>query len=82
MGIVISGIIVAIFLFLANGYLFRTKKKILGVYNTLGMSKKHLIILTFWEMFFIAMGVIIAGLLLGNSLSSVMFIIIAKVLKM
>lgn len=81
MAIVISGIIVAIFLFLANGYLFRTKKKILGVYNTLGMSKKHLIILTFWEMFFIAMGVIIAGLLLGNSLSSVMFIIIAKVLK-
>ena len=39
MGISISGIIIAIFLFLANSYLLKTKKKILGVFNTLGMSK-------------------------------------------
>jgi putative ABC transport system permease protein len=81
MGISISGIIIAIFLFLANSYLLKTKKKILGVFNTLGMSKKHLIILTFWEMCFVAVGVISIGLVLGNILSSTMFGIIAKILK-
>lgn len=81
MGIVISAVIVAVFLFLANSYLFRTKKKILGVYNTLGMSKKHLILLTFWELLIIAFAVILFGTLIGNILSVAMFGIITNVLR-
>lgn len=81
MGISISALIVAIFLFLANSYLFRTKKKILGVYHTLGMSKKHLIVLTFWEILMIAIAVIAFGTLFGNLLSIAIFRIITSVLK-
>ena len=61
MGMVISAVIVTVFLFLANSYLFKTKKKMLGVYHTLGMAKKHLIVLTFWEMLMIAAAVIVSG---------------------
>lgn len=81
MGIWLSAVIVAVFLFLANSYLFRARKKTLGVYNTLGMSKKHLVILTFWEILIIAATVIVSGALLGNLLSVVMFRIITSVLK-
>lgn len=81
MGIGISAVIVAVFLFLANSYLFKTKKKILGVYNTLGMSKKHLIVLTFWEILIIAFAVIVSGTVIGNVLSIVMFRIMTTILK-
>ena len=80
-GIGISAVIVAVFLFLANSYLFKTKKKMLGVYNTLGMSKKHLIVLTFWEILMIAFAVIVSGTVIGNVLSIVMFRIMTIILK-
>lgn len=81
MGMVVSAVIVTVFLFLANSYLFRTKKKMLGVYNTLGMAKKHLIVLTFWEMLMIAAAVIVFGTVLGNVLSIVLFQIMTVILK-
>lgn len=81
MGMVVSAVIVTVFLFLANSYLFRTKKKMLGVYNTLGMAKKHLIVLTFWEMLMIAAAVIVFGTVLGNILSIVLFRIMSAILK-
>lgn len=81
MGIWVSGILVCVFLFLANGYLFKNKKKALGLYNTLGMSKKQIIILSFWELLFTALLSIAFGIISGRAASILLFRCVSGILK-
>ncbi len=65
LGLIVIGFFVCILLFYTNSFIMKRRKKELGVYNILGMEKRHIAKVMFWEMivtFFISVGV---GLLLG-----------------
>ena len=49
LGVVIVGICVCIFLFYTNSFVMKRRKKELGVYNILGMEKKHIAKVMAWE---------------------------------
>lgn len=49
LGVVIVGICVFIFLFYTNSFVMKRRKKELGVYNILGMEKKHIAKVMAWE---------------------------------
>lgn len=49
MGVVIVGICACIFLFYTNSFVMKRRKKELGVYNILGMEKKHIAKVMAWE---------------------------------
>lgn len=49
MGVFVVGVFVSIFLFYTNSFIIKRRKKELGVYNILGMEKKHLAKVLFLE---------------------------------
>ena len=49
MGIVIVGVCAGIFLFYTNSFVMKRRKKELGVYNILGMEKRHIAKVMAWE---------------------------------
>ena len=51
MGVVIVGACACIFLFYTNSFVMKRRKKELGVYNILGMEKKHIAKVLAWEAF-------------------------------
>lgn len=69
-----------IFLFYTNSFLVKRRKKEFGVFNILGMEKKHLSRVLGWETVYAAVISLAAGLLVGIAFDKVMFLLIAKVL--
>ena len=55
----------AIFLFYTNSFLIRRRKKEFGLYNILGMGKRNIAVILFWETLMIAAISICAGLFAG-----------------
>ncbi len=71
-GIFVVGLFTAIFLFYANGFLIKRRKKEMGLYSILGMEKKHIarvlmheLSLTWWMSMLLGLG---AGVLLSRLL--------------
>lgn len=65
LGSIVIAIFAVIFLFYTNSFIIKRRKKELGVYNILGMEKKHLAKVLFLETIFTAFAAIGGGLLTG-----------------
>ena len=59
----------AIFLFYTNSFLIKRRKKEFGLYNILGMGKRNLALILFWETLYIAVISVAAGLFGGIAVS-------------
>uniref|UniRef100_UPI002608525A ABC transporter permease n=1 Tax=Clostridium sp. TaxID=1506 RepID=UPI002608525A len=81
LGTYVIGFFSIIFLFYTNSFLIKRRKKELGLYNILGMEKKHIAKVLFLETFFVAIISIIVGLTLGILLSKLMFLVLLKLLN-
>lgn len=80
-GTYVIGFFSVVFLFYTNSFLIKRRKKELGLYNILGMEKKHIAKVLFWENFFVALITMALGLLLGIALSKLMFLVLLKILN-
>lgn len=69
MGSWVMAVFSVIFLFYTNSFLIRRRKKEFGLYNILGMDKKNIAVVLFWETLIIAVIALAAGLFAGVSLS-------------
>lgn len=65
----VIAIFACIFLFYTNSFLMRRRKKEFGLYNILGMGKRHLGWILFWESFMIGGVSLVAGIFIGIVLS-------------
>lgn len=72
----IMAIFSVIFLFYTNSFLMKRRKKEFGVYNILGMEKKHIVKIIFYETFYIAVLSIGLGLAAGVILNK-FFVLLA-----
>lgn len=70
----------AIFLFYTNSFLMKRRKKELGLYNILGMEKRHIGRTLFFEVLFTAVISLAVGLLSGVVVSKLMFLVLLKIL--
>lgn len=77
----IIGIFSSIFLFYTNSFLIKRRKKELGLYNILGMEKKHIAKVLTLEVIFIFIFTISIGLIVGVITSKLMFLVLLKILK-
>ena len=82
MGVGITAVFSFIFLFYTNSFLMKRRKKELGLYNILGMEKKHISIMLFFEILYLFILTLIFGILFGFLLSKVMFLILLKMMDM
>jgi putative ABC transport system permease protein len=80
-GIVIIGIFAVIFLFYTNSFLMKRRRKEIGLYNILGMGKRHIAKILFYETVFTGIGTIAAGLVTGIILSKLVLLILVKLLR-
>lgn len=78
LGTVIACIFGAVLLFYINGFLARQRKKEFGLLIILGMEKRHLARIQFYETLFSAAISIGGGLLAGALLSQLMFLILLR----
>lgn len=80
-GVVVAGIFSVCVLFYTNSFLMKQRTREFGLYSLLGMEKKHIGKVVFWEMALVGVGCIGIGLLLGILFSRLMFLVLLKLLQ-
>lgn len=77
----VIGIFSVIFLLYTNSFLIKRRKKELGLYNILGMEKKHISKLMLYETLIIAVLTLVSGIAIGALLSKFMLLLLLKILN-
>lgn len=80
MGSVVIGIFSFIILLYTNSFLMKRRLKEIGLYNILGMGKRHIARVMSIETIFVALFTIVTGLLTGILLSKLMLALLLKLL--
>ncbi len=76
----VMGIFSLVFLFYTHSFLFRRRKKEFGLYNILGMGKRHLARVLIWEAVLAAALSLGAGLLAGIAVSKFAELLMVRIL--
>ena len=77
-GCFVVQLVVVILVAYANGYVMKNRSKELGLYSVLGMEKKHLLVMTLWELLFFYILTVGAGLGLGLLFDRLIFALLLK----
>lgn len=77
-GSYIVAIFSVIFIFYANSFLMKRRTKELGLYNILGMEKKHISKIMFYEVVIISMITIIVGIITSVIFSKLVTLLVIK----
>lgn len=80
LGAIILAIFSAVFLFYTNSFLMKRRTRELGLYNVLGMEKRHIAGILLWECLISGAICIAGGLLAGILLSKLLLLILFRVL--
>ena len=80
LGSCVIGIFAFIFLFYINSFLMKRRKKEFGVFNILGMEKRHVSRVLAWESVYVTVISLTLGLGLGIALDKTMYLVINKVM--
>ncbi len=80
-GAIIMALFCSLLIFYTNSFLMKRRKKELGLYSILGMEKKNIACLMFFETFFIAVLAIVLGLVLGMLLSQLLFWLLLRMVR-
>lgn len=80
LGVIVIGIVSAIIVLYTNSFLMKQRTKEFGLYNVLGMEKKHIGRVIFWEIAIIAFGGIFIGMVLGIVFSKFLFLVLVNML--
>lgn len=77
----VIGIFAVIFLFYTNSFLMKRRKKELGLYNILGMEKRHISKVLFLETVYLSIVSLAAGLLMGILLDKLIILFLYHILS-
>ncbi len=81
LGCIVVGIFAVIFLFYTNSFLMKRRTRELGLYNILGMEKRHIAQVLFFETIFIGVLGITFGLFFGILLNKLMILLLCKIVS-
>lgn len=81
-GFVLLGLIMVPFLYYTNSFLIKRRKKELGLYSILGLEKKHIGFMMFYESLFVYVVVIVAAVLMGLIFSKLIFLLLLNLAKL
>ncbi len=81
-GFVLLQIIMVPFLYYTNSFLIKRRKKELGLYSMLGLEKKHIGIMMFWESLIVYVFVCAGAIVLGLVFSRLIFLLLLNLAKM
>ena len=78
-GAIVVGLFAVIFLY-TNSFLIRRRQPELGLYNILGLEKRHIAKILGWETLFIALFSLAVGLGAGVLLSKLILLVLLRIL--
>ncbi|MCR2050234.1 FtsX-like permease family protein [Acetatifactor muris] len=81
-GFGLLGLIMIPFLYYTNSFLIKRRKRELGLYSILGLEKKHIGIMMFWESLIIYAIVLVGAIGLGLVFSRLIFLLLLNLAKM
>lgn len=81
-GFVLLRIIMVPFLYYTNSFLIKRRKRELGLYSILGLEKKHIGIMMFWESLIMYLIILAGGILLGLIFSRLIFLLLLNLAKL
>lgn len=81
-GFGLLGIIMVPFLYYTNSFLIKRRKRELGLYSILGLEKKHIGIMMFWESMIVYGIVMVAAIALGLLFSKLIFLLLLNLVRM
>jgi putative ABC transport system permease protein len=79
LGIIVIGIFAVIFLFYTNSFLIKRRKKELGLYSILGLEKKHIARVLFYETVFVTVISLSLGLIGGILIGKLLFLLLLNI---
>ncbi len=80
-GTVIVAVLAGIFVFYANSFLMKNRKKEIGLYGILGLEKRHVARMLFYESIAIAGSSIATGIFLGMVFGKLVFWLLTKLIR-
>lgn len=80
LGCIVIGVFAFIFLFYTNSFIIKRRKKELGLYNILGMEKRHIAKVVSLETVFNALASIVGGLVFGVVFSKLLSMLLYKLI--
>ena len=80
LGVIVIGIFSLILLFYTSSLLTKQRKREFGLYNVLGMEKRHIGRLLLWETLFSALIAVAAGILCGVLFSKLMQLLLLRMM--
>lgn len=80
LGLWVCGIFSVLIILYTNGFLLKRRNKELGLYSVLGMEKRHIGRILFWEIIFTGGMSLLGGLLGGLLFSRLMFLVLLNLL--
>ena len=81
-GVRICGIFSVAVIFYTNNFLMKKRTRELGLYSILGMEKKHIRKVLFWEICFVGGLSLLCGLAAGILFSKLMFLVLLNILNL
>lgn len=81
LGLVVVGIFSVIFIIYANNFLLKRRKKELGLYAILGLEKKHVMRVLFYEAIFVYFISFIGGMIISFVFGKLSFLVLLKMIK-
>lgn len=81
LGCGVIAIFTVIFLFYTNSFLMKRRKKEFGLFNILGMEKRHIGKMMFWETVMVAFISIAGGLIVGIVLNKLVLLALVRLLE-
>lgn len=82
LGCVIVALFAAVILLYANSFVMKRRQRELGLYNILGLEKRHIALVMCWETALCTAAVIAGGLLAGILLSKLMLLVVLKMSRL
>lgn len=81
LGSVIIGIFAVVFLFYTNSFLLRRRKRELGLFNVLGLEKRHLARVMGWESLLLLAAALLGSLAGGVVLNRLAYLLLLKIVR-
>lgn len=80
LGTFVIALFAVIFLFYTNSFLIKRRKKEFGLYQVLGMEKRHLALMLLYETGLTAAAALVCGLAAGTLFSRLLFLLLARLI--
>ena len=82
LGCGVMGIFAVVFLFYTNSFLMKRRKKEFGLFNILGMEKRHIGKMMFWELLIVAGLSIFLGIAVGLLLNKLVVLVLLRLVNL